>query len=162
MTIRTVSQLALCVVPLLTASTAFANRVAHDVASGPAILSGEASVTAQGGEAVTCAGREVTLVPDGAAPAASPVRRTICDSQGRFMFRDVAARAWIVRAAITWDVRAKQGIRHLGSDIAERIVLHPGRNAVVLKDQDLVTMTADTQSATQEGADARSETYQSR
>jgi hypothetical protein len=119
---------------------------------GPATLSGRAFLTAMGGEAVTCAGREVTIAPNDQQPlpvngngmvgaadraAAFSDRRAICDNQGRFAFTGLAARDWTIRTSIRWDVRAKQSIRHLGGDVVQRVTLRAGDNSVVLNDHDL-------------------------
>ena len=117
-------------------------------ASGPATLSGQAFVTARGGELVTCAGGEVSIAPvipdaameaaTGANPAAGSVRHATCDAEGRFTFQGLTAGEWTVEASIRWDTKAKQGIRHLGGNVMQHVVLRPGDNSVALNDQDLL------------------------
>jgi len=126
---------------------------------GLATLSGQAFLTSMGGEAVTCAGREVTILSDdpparsagseavAAAAYSGSVRsvlHTVCDNQGHFAFAGLAARDWTIRASIRWDVRAKQGIRHLGGDVVQHVALRAGDNNVVLNDRDLYPRSPET------------------
>jgi len=103
-------------------------------ATRAAILSGNAFAIAQGGEAVSCAGREVVATPDGPT-AVSSVHRTICDWHGKFVFQDLSAQGWTVRTTIMWNVPGKQSIRHLGGELVRHIVLQPGDNAIALGGQ---------------------------
>ena len=118
--------------------------------SAPATLSGQAFLTAMGGEQVTCAGSEVTILPSGqtvslvnggdaVAVGGEAARRANCDNQGHFVFTGLAARDWTIRTSIRWGVRAKQSIRHLGGDMVRHVTLRPGDNKVVLNDHDLNT-----------------------
>jgi hypothetical protein len=107
-----------------------------------ATLSGQAFVTAQGGERVTCAGREVTVTPDAPMRSAATVHRTICDSQGRFAFDGLGMQGWTIHTAIKWDVRGKQGIRHLGGDLTYDVVLKSTDTSLVLNDHDIVTRSS--------------------
>jgi hypothetical protein len=148
----------LCLTPLAGAGPACAAARSAD-AGGVATLSGQAFLTARGGEAVTCAGREVTALPDGreASPVSGAVvnktsanngptdstRHTLCDSQGHFVFTGLAPRDWTIRASIRWDVRAKQSIRHLGGDIVQHVTLRPGDNNVLLNDLDIEASSSD-------------------
>ena len=130
----------LCLAPLAGVGPAHAAARSADV-GGVATLSGQAFLTARGGEAVTCAGREVTALPDGPADSA---RSTLCDSQGHFVFTGLAPRDWTIRASIRWDVRAKQSIRHLGGDVVQHVALSAGDNRVVLNDRDLTPQPLET------------------
>jgi hypothetical protein len=84
-----------CAVQLLGGIAAAAPAAPDPVArmadiSGSGTLSGQAFLTAMGGEHGTCAGREVTVMSDDppveAVQAAGTVRRTICDTQDHFAF----------------------------------------------------------------------------
>jgi hypothetical protein len=149
----------LCLAPLAGVGPAYAAARSAD-AGAVATLSGQAFLTARGGEEVTCAGREVTALPEtreaspvsGAvvteAPAnggpAESARRTVCDSQGHFVFTGLAPRDWTIRASIRWDVNAKQSVRHLGGDVVQHVALRAGDNNVVLNDHDLTTQSSET------------------
>jgi hypothetical protein len=100
--------------------------------AGPATLSGQAFVIAPGGERVSCAGREITIAPDSAAASGSSVRHAMCDDQGRFVFPGLAAQGWTIRTIVTWQVRAKQGLRQLGGTVAQHVVLRPGDNVIAV------------------------------
>ncbi len=131
---KIVSMAALCALPFLFSAARAAN------------LSGQAFVTAQGGETVTCAGREVIVVPDG--KGAFP-RRTLCDAQGHFAFANLDRAGWTIHTAIHWDIRAKQSIRHCGGDIAQHVVLQPGDNDIVLNDRNVVSSGPQTRALAQ-------------
>jgi hypothetical protein len=133
---REILAAALCIVTML-ASAAQAETAASPAAAVPAgaagavILSGNAFAIAPGGEAVGCAGREVVATPDGGATPAA-VHRAVCDPKGHFVFHGLTASGWTIRTTIMWEVRAKQGIRRLGGEIARHVVLRPGGNAIAI------------------------------
>ncbi len=135
------------------AESAVSADARHSIAApagsnGPAILYGQAYVTARGGELVTCAGGEVIVSPavhdvtvntaTGGKLAPGLIRRTTCDSRGRFTFQGLPAGDWTVEASIRWVTSAKQGMRHLGGDLMQHVVLRPGDNKVALNDDDLL------------------------
>ncbi len=122
--------------------------------SGTASLTGSAFITAMGGEAVTCAGDDVTLVPASGrstttglveddlklalvGEAAGAARHVRCNAAGQFALNGLPARDWIVKTSITWAVPAKHGTLERGGVLLREIALKPGANAVVLSNNDL-------------------------
>lgn len=101
------------------------------LAAGTAAISGQALRRQRGGGVVTCAGERVLLMPatpymhsivrraisgdmaaDGRPPAeaASLLKSTRCDAEGRFRFDGLAPLRWIVATEVTWySGRYKQG-----------------------------------------------------
>ena len=101
------------------------------LAAGAASITGQALRRQRGGGVVTCAGERVLLMPatpymrsvvrralggdtaaDGRPPAeaASLLKSTRCDAEGRFRFDGLAPLRWIVATEVTWySGRYKQG-----------------------------------------------------
>jgi hypothetical protein len=102
-------------------------EVAWSRTPGTATIRGTAVWTARGGATHTCAGQSASLTPvsaysrevhqqlrtsGGQITIANPderaggyVRTTKCDDQGGFVFDDLPAGDWFVRASVTWEVR---------------------------------------------------------
>jgi hypothetical protein len=124
--------------PIILSNRFNPDEVAWSKQRGTAVVRGQDFLRTQGGEVRTCAGLPVTLVPRSAYsqevtmrayptrtvianpdPAADEfIRRTTCDAQGNFVFRDLPAGEWYV--GVLWDV--PQGPQQGGIVVLPQVV----------------------------------------
>jgi len=113
-------------------------------APGTAVFRGEAFLKTVGGEVKTCAGNPVYLIADNAysreaaalvAAKMKPVRdprylsyrrQTMCDSQGRFEFKDLPAGPWSVIAEVVWQTPVGTVLAQQGGVLRRRLELRDG------------------------------------
>lgn len=73
----------------------------------------------------------------GENPAAVKYVKTVsCEGNGSFSFTNLPAKNWFVRTTLTWNQSWEYGVRTYHSDLIRRVSLKPGKNQVVLSDQD--------------------------
>lgn len=129
------------------------------LADGSNTIKGNAFLRQRGGGVVTCAGGTVHLIPGtdyakqrihmlyGAseargyslAPTISPdvpayytnIRKTQCDSQGRFEFDRVADGEFIVQATVSWTV----GNNNQGASLIKRVTTDSGKTINIIMAQ---------------------------
>ncbi|WP_310452255.1 nuclear transport factor 2 family protein [Sulfuritalea sp.] len=125
---------------------------------GPASLEGEAFVKTENGEVRNCSGDAVFLAPytpfdvevitaflfhidlalKKAGQAAPYWRESSCDSQGKFEFTNVPTGTWIAITAVRWGNSGRViGGRAEGGQLAKKIILHPGKNRIVMNMKNL-------------------------
>lgn len=122
-------------------------------------IRGQAFLRQRGGGNVTCAGREVMMIPDTAyfgeifdiarrgataVPGqnhqvpkefASLRKMSMCDAQGNFEFENVAPGRWFIATEVVWEV----GSSNQGGGLLKRIEVAEGQTGrVFLTDQDRV------------------------
>lgn len=106
------------------------HEVAWSRGPGTSTVRAQGFMRTRGGEVRTCAGQPAFLVPlssysrethelikrtmlrvrvEGVDPSAAEFsRKTRCDAQGNFTFRNVPAGEWFARAVVTWEVPSRQ------------------------------------------------------
>ena len=123
---------------------------------GPAAIRGQGFLRQQGGGTVSCAGSDVWLLPgtpyfdeslrilatrdvdsiEGAlwAVFGRYMRKSQCDGQGNFTFRDLPSLPWIVTTDVRWVV----GYRSQGGRLVKLVTAVPGDTPPsLLSDRDL-------------------------
>lgn len=112
--------------------------------SGTAVVRGEAFLKTAGGDVKTCAGNQLYLIADNAysqeSAAALAARRkperdpryltyrrqTLCDSQGRFEFKDLPAGPWSIVAEVSWRTPINGALVQQGGVLRRRFELGEG------------------------------------
>lgn len=129
---------------------------------GTASITGSALLRTRGGDAKTCAGLPVSLVPrstyadermsrlfgstdHGFEPVYSPerlagtdpdyeagIQRSICDAQGSFAFEHLAAGTYYVTAKVVWEAPTTYGLSPQGGVVMLKVVLASGETRRVV------------------------------
>lgn len=120
--------------------------------TGTASVAGQALMRTRGGEVMTCAGRQVVLIPDTEYTAeaitlrhqyfptrqVAPmdpqlvkyVRQGICDAQGGFLFESLPAGKYFIFSDITWEIPSltgSWGVQTTGGTTFARFALADGQ-----------------------------------
>jgi hypothetical protein len=132
---------------------------AWSASKGRGTVTGQAFLKTVGGDVKTCAGNEVSLVPDnsyteeihsalqtnryGSAvydPRYYQFRRTTtCDAEGRFSFSDLPSGKWFVNVLVQWGAPSSSGILPQGGYLSRHVETKDGTTEkLILTDRDLI------------------------
>ena len=135
--------------------------VAWAAKSGENTISGNALMRTVGGDAKTCAGLPVELIPEApyareritiifgnlnegyfptsylTAPNPDPeyyrtVRRTVCDAQGNFLFEGIPSGSYYLTASVVWQIPMQYAAMVQGGQLMQRVSVTGGETKRVV------------------------------
>lgn len=146
--------------PFEPTTTFNASDVAWSRGVGPNTVDGNALLRTRGGDVRTCAGEEVFLIADSAYAreritylyagaldrgfnysrpiADGPLaykeshRRTTCDAQGDFSFRDIPDGTYYVTTRVVWEAPGQYALSSQGGALMHRVELTGGETANIV------------------------------
>jgi len=125
--------------------------------TGNANIQGQAFLKTLGGDVKTCAGHDVSLIPDNAysqamlfairqsggilPPNVDPrvdgyMRTEKCDAQGNFSFNNIRSNKWLVLTRVLWFAPSEYGLNQQGGVLRRSITASPGENRMILTGAD--------------------------
>lgn len=136
------------------------SRLAWATKPGDSSIRGQAFLKTRGGDVKTCAGNAVRLLPvspytseiytaargrlsDGGWSNRDPglsryVKRSTCDAQGYFSFKNLPAGEWFLQTSVLWEAPtpAGSGLMRQGGALLDTTVTKPGEQTELIMNGD--------------------------